>query len=140
MFILSKVQMDCWKRSFRFYLLGLSVEYGNILVSWILSMLSSLEKCLGFIYLVRTQNVPKNCHFLPPDTHTYVRSPWVKNCQSSIIVTYLTSWMFWVLNTPLKFGVIYEFCWYNNGIRQKVGRWGRVATLETCESICFWVI
>ena len=28
---------------------------------------------LGIIHLVRTQNFLKNLHFLPPDTHTYVR-------------------------------------------------------------------
>ena len=27
---------------------------------------------LGVVHLVRTQNFPKNQHFLPPDTHTYV--------------------------------------------------------------------
>ena len=26
----------------------------------------------GIIHLVRTQNVPKNEHFLSPDTHTYM--------------------------------------------------------------------
>ena len=28
---------------------------------------------IGIIHLVRTENFPKNYHFLPPDTHTYVR-------------------------------------------------------------------
>ena len=28
----------------------------------------------GIIHLVRTENFPKNQHFLPPDTHTYVRA------------------------------------------------------------------
>ena len=30
------------------------------------------ENCLGVIQLVRPQNFPKNKHFLPSDTHTWM--------------------------------------------------------------------
>ena len=30
----------------------------------------------GIIHLVRTQNFPKNEHFLPPDTHASIRTKW----------------------------------------------------------------
>ena len=30
------------------------------------------SETFGIIHLVRTQNFPKNQHFLPPDAHTYV--------------------------------------------------------------------
>ena len=36
---------------------------------------------IGIIHLVRTQNVPKNLHFSPLDTHTYVCVSGGKKCK-----------------------------------------------------------
>ena len=41
---------------------------------------SSGEEELRVIHLVRTQNFPKNEHFLPPDTHTYLCVSGDKKC------------------------------------------------------------
>ena len=48
---------------------------------------------LGFIHAVRPQNISKNWHFLPPDTHTYMCVSGGKNCQFSVNVAYvLNQW------------------------------------------------
>ena len=38
------------------------------------------ENCMGIIYLVLTQNFPKEKHFLLPDTNTYVLNDWSHPC------------------------------------------------------------
>ena len=41
----------------------------------------TLSSLLRIIHLVSTQNFPKNYHFLPCNTHTYVRASGGKKCQ-----------------------------------------------------------
>lgn len=41
----------------------------------------------GIIYLVPVKSFPKNLHFLPPDTYTYVRVSGGKKCQK-VLRTY----------------------------------------------------
>ena len=47
----------------------------------------------GVIHLVRTQNFPKNQHFLPPDMHTYVCVSWGKKCWFFGKFCVRTKWM-----------------------------------------------
>ena len=48
---------------------------------------------MGIIHLVRTQNVSRSEHFLPPDTHTYVCVSGAKKCEFFEIFCIRTKWM-----------------------------------------------
>ena len=57
------------------------------------TLLLSTTVEFGIIHLIRTQNFPKNQHFLPPDTHTYVCESGGKKCYFFEKFCVRTKWM-----------------------------------------------
>ena len=77
------------------------------------------KQWIGIIHLVRMQNFPENQHFLPRDTHTYVRVSKDKKCWFSGNFCVSTKWMipypflktFRVFN-PYQANIIWKPDWF----------------------------